>query len=221
MNIIETVEKLYAQANHPSTPPVEAQKFREKAEALMVKYSIDQMMLGDGQRVDTIIHRMVACPNPFGTDKRMLLAVIAKAFGCQSIHFSGTHSNEVIGYESDIDQVEFLFNHLNLQAMGEMLMVGVNGVHDRKSFLFGFTQAVESRLSKNVKEAVEEVSGAEVAIYDRDIAVAAKVKELHPALRTTSVSRGFSQYDNGHAAGMRADIGQGRMRSGVRRAIGG
>ena len=221
MNIIETVEKLYAQANHPSTPPVEAQKFREKAEALMVKYSIDQMMLGDGQRVDTIIHRMIKCPNPFGTDKRMLLAVIAKAFGCQSIHFSGSDSNEVIGYESDVTNVEFLLGHLNMQAMGEMLMAGVTGVHDRKSFLYGFTEAVESRLSKNVKEAVEEVPGSAVAIYDRDKAVAAKVKELHPALRTTSVSRGIGQYGAGHAAGMRADIGQGRMRGGTRRAIGG
>lgn len=221
MNIIDKVEKLYAKANHPSTSPEEAKTYTEMAEALMIKYSIDQTVLSNGERTDTIIHRFIACPNPFGTDKRMLLSVIAKAFGCQSIHFSGSDRNEVIGYESDVNNVEFLLGHLNIQAMGEMLMAGVNGVHDRKSFLYGFTEAVKTRLSKNVKEAVAETPGSAVAIYDRDQAVNAKVRELHPHLRTTSVSRGIGQYGAGHAAGMRADIGQSRMRGGVQRAIGG
>lgn len=44
--ILRTVQALLAQADHPNTSPTEAETFRNKAEALMFKFRIDEAMLG-------------------------------------------------------------------------------------------------------------------------------------------------------------------------------
>lgn len=50
-DIIRRVQALLAQADHPNTSPTEAETFRVKAEAMMMKYRLDAAELGETQQV--------------------------------------------------------------------------------------------------------------------------------------------------------------------------
>lgn len=227
MDIIIKIEKLFKQAADNSVTAEEAKSFSEKAEELLIKYSIDRAMLNlaDDATPDKIVMIKRTISNPYRMDKILLMSAISKAFRCKLVYRKDTVS--VVGYESDLENVEFLYANLFLQATGELLMAelegfpGGNRTSYRKSFFLGFTNAVGERLSKFTKQAVEETTGAEVVLYDRALAVEMEFADLFPNTHSSHINRsGYAGYNSGTAAGRNADIGISRVGNRGAKAIG-
>jgi len=228
MDMLSKVEALFRMAVDESVTPAEAKAHKDKAEKLLIKYSIDRALINlkdKSASEDKIILKIVTISNPYRMDKILLLGSIASAFGCRCAYLAETVS--LVGYESDIESVKFLYVTLQLQAIGSLIEAEFedepegNLVTYRKSFFLGFTREVGDRLSKYTKAAVSETTGAEVAIYDRKQAVDSEYGRLFPVTQNTSIRRGSSGLRSGTAAGKKADIGITKVGPQGRRAIGG
>src|SRR3954454_13937094 len=79
--VLERVRKLLARAEHPATPPAEAEACSEKAAALMSRYVIDQAML-DSSRSDDVapVLRQLTVASPYTLAKAALLTAVARSF---------------------------------------------------------------------------------------------------------------------------------------------
>lgn len=228
MGMIEKVEALFRKAADGSVTPAEALLFEAKAEELLVKWSIDRAMLNltDKKAEEEIILFRMTISNPYRMDKILLIGAVADAFRCVC-NYSGENLR-IVGFESDIENVKFLYAHLQLQAVGMLIEAEFedeptgNLTTYRKNFFLGFTRSVGERLSKFTKDAVSETTGAEVVLYDRAKAVQDEYTRLFPLSGTAHLKRRYSRsYSAGISAGQRADIGITKVGPRGQRAIGG
>src|SRR3954447_1427343 len=90
--VLERVRKLLATAEHPNTPPAEAEAMSEKAAELMARYAIDQALLEqvDGARQGPQRKDVRVLP-PYAKPKSVLLANVAAPYRVRT----------VIGYAAD------------------------------------------------------------------------------------------------------------------------
>ncbi|HET7531002.1 MAG TPA: DUF2786 domain-containing protein [Mycobacteriales bacterium] len=227
--ILERVRKLLARAEHPSTPPAEAEACSEKAAALMSRYLIDQAML-DAAATDTgapIVRRIIV-EAPYTMAKAVLLNRVARAFRvCVAIgeaHGAGRRCT-LVGYAADLAVTELLFTSLLLQASSAMIAASQGHPRVkafRRSFLMGYADAIGLRL-RNVRQATEREAAADspataVVLVDRaakvEAAFAAEFPHLRSLRTTVSSAGGLTA---GHAAGARADLSAAQRRVGRRR----
>jgi len=226
--ILERVRKLLARAEHPSTPPAEAEACSEKAAALMSRYVIDQAML-DAARPGAaapIVSRIVV-DAPYTIAKAVLLDRVAKSFRvCVAIggdHGAGRRCT-MVGFEADVAMTELLFTSLLLQASSAM--VAASAGHPRvkafrRSFLMGYADMIGHRLSEvrraTEHEAADETPGTSLVLVDRAAKVEQAFADEFPHLRSlrTTVSSA-SGLGAGQAAGARADLSAARRRVGRR-----
>jgi len=121
--MLERVRLLIQKAEHPSTPPEEADACRSKADSLMLKYALDSAML-DASRpaaarmkpgrieVDLGLHG-----DPIIYEIVLLGHYAAKHCRCKSIwiqSYFGVDTLRVYGYESDLRYFELLYTTLYL-----------------------------------------------------------------------------------------------------------
>lgn len=238
--IMDRVRALLDQAEHPNTPIAEAEAFSEKAEALILKYSIDQAMLAArGITTDLVGSRTVDLGNPYADIKATLLSIVAKHNQARAIYLDGRGTSVVYGYEGDLDRVEMLFASLLVQAMreamkqkpparynpytGAPMRTGSTAAY-RRSWLLGFVDAVDTRLAARKQDAVRETDatpgrGAELVLADRRADVDAKVTDEFRGrpLGSMRYTTGGGGRSAGHAAGGRADLGGPQVTGGRRR----
>jgi hypothetical protein len=228
--ILERVRKLLARAEHPATPPAEAESCSAKAAELMSRYVIDQAMLdaaGDGGRSSAPIVRRIVVDAPYTIVKAVLLDRVAKSFRvCVAIgpdHGAGRRCT-LVGFDADLTMTEVLFTSLLLQA--STAMIAASAGHPRvkafrRSFLIGYADMIGHRLAE-VRRSTEEVADAEtpgtsLVLVDRAAQVEAAFAEEFPQLRslrtTVSSAGGLTA---GHAAGARADLSAAQRRVGGR-----
>src|SRR5262245_6156970 len=83
--ILDRVRKLLAKAEHPSTPPAEAEAMSAKAAELMARHAIDEALL-DEARSDrsTPERRIVRVEAPYAVPKSVLLSRVAGAYRVRS-----------------------------------------------------------------------------------------------------------------------------------------
>lgn len=130
--ILVKVQKLVDKA-WSTTFPAEKESLLAKADALMMRYSIDQFKLLDPSRPNT--HGSVVNAKPilhemwyFGQDNDMpedgnirdaihqMWYSLATHFGCRVGYF-GWRSAKVVGYQADIDFLEMMFLSLKLHLI--------------------------------------------------------------------------------------------------------
>jgi hypothetical protein len=233
--ILERVRKLLARAEHPTTPPAEAEACSEKAAALMSRYVIDQAMLDDARLISSAPEtRRLMVPAPYCVPKAVLLSTVGQAFRvCVAVgprDVNGTRRCTVVGFPADLDTVELLFTSLLLQATTAMLAASDGRVDVRAfrhAFLLGYAGSIGRRLTQVQRAAEEEAAsatpGTSVVLRDRSARVEEAFAAAFPQLgsmRTTMSSAGG--LTSGRIAGERADLSATQRRvGGSRRQLAG
>ena len=128
------LQGLIATADHPNTPPAEASTARAMAEALMIKYRIEEITAkpehGGAEPVWRDIF-IAPTKGEFSYSYRTLLSYIVSHFDCMTAVSTATRVEEgviteawwvahVVGYESDLRFIELLFTSAGM-AFGERL----------------------------------------------------------------------------------------------------
>lgn len=140
-DILRRVQALIAQADHPNTSPVEADTFRAKAEALMLKYRIDEMTLSTAERKAQAINvqwrTIFVCDqrSEFRSSYSNMMYSLVNHMEVRSdwirtvnrnsgdLEYMRTTPNEqggydyvidIVGYESDLRFIEALFTAASL-----------------------------------------------------------------------------------------------------------
>lgn len=225
--VLERVRKLLAKAEHPATPPAEAEAFSEKAAALMSRYVIDRAMLdATATTTSAPVVRTLTVDAPYALPKTVLLTFVARAFRvCVAVGRdleSGGRRCTLVGFPVDVDSTELLFTSLLLQASTAVSAAG-RGRRDikafRRAFLIGYAHTIGARLAAIQADAEEEMSqrspGTDLVLADRAAQVEAAFTAEFPRLRTmrTTVSSGGGLVA-GREAGARADLTAPRSRVG-------
>lgn len=241
--VLDKVRKLLAKAEDPGVTEAEAEAYNNLAAKLISQYGVDRALLAEsGEVVDEIARVSISIDNPYSHDKKDLLAHIASALRCKTVHYgSGRSITRVVvfGYQSDLERVELLYTSLLLQATNQLVKARPQDDDDRwgprestaayrRSWMAGFRAAVYRRLRASESDATvqaderhEPTSGTSTALVLRsretrvDDAFTAAFPKLRMAKRRTTTGSGFG---DGHSAGQRADLG-GRRLDGQRREI--
>jgi hypothetical protein len=215
--VLERVRKLLTRAEHPSTPPAEAESCSAKAAELMSRHLIDRAVIDAGRldRDQPVVRRIVV-EAPYVVGKVVLLDEVAKAFGIRVAIGGGSSTRRctLVGFAGDLAMVELLFTSLLLQASTAMRLASEGHPKVkafRRAFLFGYAYSVGARLravrADTVREAAATTPGTDVVLVDRQARVEAAFSEEFPRLGTlrATVSSG-SGLVAGRQAGAQADL---------------
>jgi hypothetical protein len=222
--VLARIRKLLAVAEHPSTPPAEAENAAEAAERLILKHAIDTALLDSKAETRSRPElRTIEVDPPYASAKVVLLAHVAGAHGVEVITHGGSRSKAtMVGFRSDLDLVDLLFTSLLLQAATSMLRQANSGRAYRRAFLIGFATEVGRRLAEARAEAVAESGGAstELALRNRGDEVVEAMHEHFPRLGTarTSISDGEGLIA-GQRSGASANLASGNQLAGGHSAI--
>lgn len=129
-SMMKKVEALLARADHPNTPPAEADSARAMAERIMLKYKIEEEDLrakGElvGDQFDIKFHEVKIYPvgSPFADVYRSLIVYAGSHTGCMYV-LTGVQDGEyvitLIGYEADVRYAESLFLQARIVFAGRM-----------------------------------------------------------------------------------------------------
>jgi hypothetical protein len=205
----------------------EAEAFTAKAQELMARHRVDRALLAQAETAESspegVIGRRVSIDDPYATAKFHLLAGIAEVNGARTVWSKAIGMATVFAFPVELDIVEELFTSLLVQATSalqrEGSKVGADGRSRtkafRRSFLLAFADRVAERLSQTVDRVVEEVAvetGTDLVplFAQRADAVAARVDDLYPKLRSMSASLTDAEGAfAGRLAGDRADLSAG------------
>ncbi len=196
------VEALYAKAA-ASEFPAEKETFEMQAAEIMAKHGVERAMEKD--TADIVIHKEYSFKAPFAKQKATLYNSMARRFRCSVVKSGNVY--HLFGYQSDYDQLEFLFSIVIIQAFAELAKVRIPDWESKKSFKvswwYGFTVKIVERLDKvNESAKKDAVPGYGVVLYDRNKAVTNERDKKFPLLRKTASGRANS--GSGWAAGQTA-----------------
>lgn len=185
---IDKITKLLAKAE--STTPEEAEALTAKATELMLQHSIDTAMIeartkGLG-KPDRVIERKVRVRGVYWKAHQSLGLSIGRAYGFKVLVQNDGASNRGyfywIGFESDIASAEMLYTSLLIQCAAGMrefskawrkeyaaIMPKAEGFKARRSFIFGFGEAVGSRLRDQRRLVAEQAEAAQAAACPTEV----------------------------------------------------
>ena len=227
--ILDKVRKLLAKAEHPSTPPGEAEAMSEKAAELMARYAIDRALVEQGADARAAPQqRDMAVLAPYAMPKSVLLACVASPYRVRTVVGADTRAGRsctLVGFASDLAVVELLFTSLLLQATTAMLTASAGHPRVRAfrhAFLLGYAESIGRRI-RAAQQRTEEAArsgGTSTALVlaDRKQAVDRAVEELFPRLGTLRMSMSDrSGLLAGQVAGHGADLSASRRHVGATR----
>lgn len=244
---IEKIQKLLAKAERAGTPE-EADAFFAKAQELMSLWAIDEAMLaarGGKQVDDKIVQDKVHVNKTYWKQEALLWARTGRSNNVVVLQsHAGTKEPYVmlIGYKSDVERLKMLVASLNIQCASQanvrfrdhvgslprgLKPTAMEGFVWRRSFREGFALRIAERLAEiqaaTVKTA-DTTSGGSLlpALRSREEDVlkyvSANFQVGKAANRQTSYDRSGARA--GQAAANNADLGQSRMGTGARGALG-
>jgi hypothetical protein len=199
--VLERVRALLAKAES-STFEAEAQAFTAKAHELMTRHALEHALVARGPGdTDRPVARRLCIDDPYAEAKSHLLAVIAQACRSTAVLLGGLQMVTLVGFASDLAEVDVLFTSLLVQAQGALDQLGRSsepGSRERSrgfrsSFLRGFAHRIGDRLqvagAATVADLDRQSGGALVPVMaERRDAVDQHVAEMHPRLRTKHVA---------------------------------
>lgn len=159
--MLRKVQGLLRQADHPNTGPTEAQTFRRKAEALMMKYRIEEAMLAEapGADIDPEWQTFDVCNSrsEYRYYYRALVDYVSEHVGvrCRIKHERDSASGsyvyraDVVGFEGDLHMWEMLYTSCMLAFQTRLepgydpsLSDQINAYNMRKAGMEGWRIAV-------------------------------------------------------------------------------
>ncbi len=236
-NKIDLIRKLLAKAEGTSNEE-ERDAYNAKATNLMLQYGIEDAMLtaanAERAKTEQIISKTIVLqdvPKSYSYEYAALVIRIARALGMQGFMLVTDRKEPcIVGFESDIKRSLPLLKSLVWQCTDELqryairwvsknhTMSGTDKYNAKRAFIVGFTSAVQKKMTPVVQEAMNKVPGAELVLVDRTKQIEAFMNSTFNLNMNRGRNYGHSGYDAGHAAGMRADVGQGKV-GGTRRPI--
>jgi hypothetical protein len=126
--LLARVRAMVERAEHPDTPPEEADTARRMADALMHKHAIDRAMLNqkspkaEQEKPDAITLRLCDAGNPLLVQFSMLSVSVARHTRCEVVllpshDFSPTRIR-VFGFKSDLDYFQILYTTILMHMSG-------------------------------------------------------------------------------------------------------
>lgn len=116
--IMERIQLLIARADHPNTPPAEAEVARHQADTLMFKYKIETLSQPESVGLEPIWGKVILCDvyNEFSNFYYSLGIAIVQHTGCLYHQSSETNPEdgfryytlEFVGFEGDVRYAEML-----------------------------------------------------------------------------------------------------------------
>jgi hypothetical protein len=225
-SINKRIQKLLRLAEHPNTPPPEAELASRQAEKLMLKLGIDEAMLragmGEDEKPEGIVIKYTApFPKTFIKPRHHLAASIAKGMRLKAWISGSTVA--VMGFESDVERALGLIPSLVIQADNAMAswwkgyeyrtsLTAAEAKRAKRQFLYGFASTVSMRLTElykeNIEESVDSKSTA-LVLRNRDKQLDDEFTErIAGSLRSgRGVKGSFHGGAAGREAGSRANLG--------------
>jgi hypothetical protein len=190
--ILDRVRALLAKAESTGFPE-EAEAYSAKAQELMARYSIDQVLLAAGaDRPATDAQpagRRLGVDNPYEQPKALLLDCVAQANRCRSVWHKQLGFATVMGFPADLDAVELLYTSLLVQATAAMLHEGSRrdraGRSRTRAFRSSFLTAYAARIGERLRTATETATrgaAAETGRGDLLPVLAAREREVDEAV---------------------------------------
>lgn len=234
-SVIKIVQKCWALAEHPNTPPHERDLAIQRARELMAKYAIEEITMQEksGKREEIVMAniRITEDGKPaMVKDQRIALAwTIASKNRCRGVirtldetadvatgrKVPGGTFITVVGYKSDTDFVREFYFGLCMDMLGAVLDEKVTTNNYRESFCAGYVTRVDERLtqiSRTIEREAEKAEGGSLlpALVDRSKKVEDTFDEMFPNLTKVRVTR--KKYDQnaimrGRKAADGADLG--------------
>lgn len=237
--ILNKIRGLIAKADSvPGTP--EADTLRAKAFELLAKYGIDEAMATrtgtvEEEAGDNLKKVTFKLPEPFAEERMLLVWGIARSLHCAGVRKSNG-TMEIWGVGRHVSRVRFLYNLLlpqmmqgattvrseNPFAIGVDTTRGMSSMNGhRAEWMLGFGDAVSTRLKESEDNAAglyDKGTGGHAAavmlLGDFERAMAA-MKKAYPNMGSGAArSTGGAGYQDGAAAGRRADVGNTRVGAG-------
>jgi len=232
--MISKITALLSKAEDKGCTPEESEAFFAKAQALMTKWAIDEQMLkiSGKQLDDKIVTIRVSIPSTYFAALIHLWDQVARSNDCivlQSKH--GSNCKVVLtGYESDVTTVQLLVTSLTLFAQREAQRESKASGGDyyfRRSFIQEFAWRIGARLKEqrdlNIKE-VKDATGQDLLpalVSKKDAVKDHMAQNFHIGKARGGAQRSdMAGAQAGRAAANRADIGNSRVGSGTRGALG-
>lgn len=193
---LRRVQALLAKAESTEFPD-EAEALLAKAQELMARHAIDEVMLRRaGGSPAQVVSEAVTVAAPYASARSALLAAVARSNDCRTV-LQGSRSGSVhcvlVGHRSDLEKVRALFAALSMHATRSMLAAAVPA-HDtprrfRHAFLLAFAARVGERLrlaTTDARAQAEAVAGPAVALAlrERTVAVDEALASQFPRLGT-------------------------------------
>ncbi|GLW08161.1 hypothetical protein Misp01_32910 [Microtetraspora sp. NBRC 13810] len=232
--VLGRVRKLLAKAEGTDNEH-ERDTFLAAATSLMARYGIEQAMLGDAQPGAGPGTRLVYVPGPWADEKAGLVYLTAEALRCKCV-LVGKKNNErgvhLFGFAADLERAELLYTSLLLQmATGLARAVVPPGTTSprawRRSWLLGFVSAAAERVQTAERHAEAEAKvtpsgerGTELVLARREGLVTEAFRREYPKVRMSRPRSSGTGYQDGAAAGRRADLGGTGLGPGPHRPLG-
>ena len=233
--LLATAESLADQGNEEA-----AGAYVAKAHALQQKYSIDQALLGEGERPSAIVVRTWVMPGAYGRRKVNLAHVVAVHTGCAGYFSrgeSGAYRFTVFGFTADVEWAETLFYSLCHQAEAALRFAERRPYENGRSFTTAFLEGFTHEVGRRLRQAAKEAKAAAAREHDggpgrngRSVALvlADKAKRVESELTARvgrlsssrlSGSRSWSGFEQGRAAGRDASLARGSVPHGAAPAL--
>jgi len=240
---IATINSLLAKARDPAATEAEARIYASHAAEVMARHAIQPQDLDDARGLDGVTERVITVQAPFAQEKIVLIAHIAAAVHCRSVHLRHKRNRVpsgalVMGAPVDIDRVEMLFetlsvvaqNGLATDAAGRDFITETLYQRYARNWYAAYSQAVGIRLDQIEQRTAAEVQqerdeehvlpagpSTELALRTRDQDAEDYYNKRFPDINKVDYQPP-TMFDygaiDGNLAGRRADIGLTKLEGG-------
>lgn len=208
-DIHRKVRAILERANHPETPPAEAETALAMAYRLMLKYDLDMARVSAANTHEVgspkIERRRYETTGPYRVRRSNLRFRIGSVLSCASYRdrIEGNLDTVVsyyFGTPSDLDAVETLYAAAELLAL-RTIPWGDRGF--RTSWWHGFADGIEEKLSLERRQMERDNHGVALVLRDRENLATLEMERLVPGLRANRLGGATweSAYSDGHRAG--------------------
>jgi len=220
-DIVDKIQKLLNQAEHPNTSAAEAETFFAAAQKLMIKYAVDEAAVREarGERREPVVaERWVYATRGWHLgSKNTLLGVVSQAMGVRCVLHPATGKAAnyrakctLVGFASDIEFVKVLYSSIMLQMLGSLKRDGIRGYGAETGWLAGFAVAIMRKLEAG-REEVKADNSMALVLFDRKKEVDAEYEERFPNARSVTPRKVDGRYYwDGKRAGQNADVSGGK-----------
>jgi hypothetical protein len=208
--ILERVRALLAKAESTDFP-AEAEAFSAKAQELIARHSIEEVLTAGGD--PTPLARRVGVDHPYESEKATLLDAVARANHCHTVWSPELAFSTIFGFDGDIDAVELLYTSLLVQANRAMARdepaKGKARIKAfRRSFLVAYAARAGERLERTTRHEVAQHGDLLPVLRGRDLQVREAMTKSFPRTVRARGSRvdSLEGWESGRAAADQAKL---------------